>query len=55
MKSFKTSAEPYGLAEIAKELPSLLREAEARGWIYYEFIHEILSHEMACRERIVKN
>jgi DNA replication protein DnaC len=39
------------LAETAKELPNLLREAEAKGWTYYEFIHEILSHEMSCRER----
>lgn len=39
------------LAETAKELPNLLREAEAKGWTYYEFIHEILSHELRCRER----
>jgi len=39
------------LAETAKELPNLLREAEAKGWTYYEFIHEILSHELCCRER----
>jgi DNA replication protein DnaC len=39
------------LAETAKELPSLLREAEAKGWTYHEFIHEFLSHEMRCRER----
>lgn len=39
------------LAETAKELPSLLREAEAKGWTYHEFIHEVLSHEMSCRER----
>lgn len=39
------------LSETAKELPNLLREAEAKGWTYYEFIHEILSHELSCRER----
>lgn len=39
------------LAETAKELPTFLREAEAKGWTYYEFIHEILRHEMNCRER----
>lgn len=39
------------LAETAKELPSLLREAEAKGWTYHEFIHEFLCHEMRCRER----
>jgi len=39
------------LAETAKELPKFLREAEAKGWTYHEFIHEILSHELSCRER----
>ena len=39
------------LAETAKELPNLLREAEAKGWTYYEFIHEILSYELSCREK----
>ncbi len=39
------------LAETAKELPNLLREAEAKSWTYYEFIHEFLSHELGCRER----
>ncbi|ALS77281.1 ATP-binding protein [Planococcus kocurii] len=39
------------LAETAKELPSFLREAEAKGWTYHEFIHEVLSYEMRCRER----
>ncbi|WNF36618.1 ATP-binding protein [Bacillaceae bacterium IKA-2] len=38
------------LAETAKELPNLLREAEAKGWTYHEFIHEFLSHEVHCRE-----
>lgn len=39
------------LAETAKELPSLMREAEAKSWTYHEFIHEILSYEMHCREQ----
>lgn len=39
------------LAETAKELPNLLREAEAKGWTYYEFIHEILRYELGCREK----
>lgn len=38
------------LAETAKELPSLLREAEAKGWTYHEFIHEVLNYELRCRE-----
>ncbi|WP_254178239.1 ATP-binding protein [Planococcus sp. CP5-4_YE] len=29
----------------------LVREAEAKGWTYHEFIHEVLSYEMRCRER----
>lgn len=39
------------LAETAKELPNLLREAESKGWTYHELIHEVLSYEMRCRER----
>lgn len=39
------------LAETSKELPSLLREAEAKGWTYHEFIHEVFSYEMKCREK----
>lgn len=39
------------LSETAKELPNLLREAEGKGWTYYEFIHELLSYELSCRER----
>jgi DNA replication protein DnaC len=39
------------LAETAKELPNLLREAESKGWTYHEFIHEVLSYETRCRER----
>ncbi|WP_408010163.1 IS21-like element helper ATPase IstB [Pseudalkalibacillus sp. A8] len=39
------------LAETAKELPNFLREAEAKSWTYHEFIHEVLSYEMRCRER----
>ncbi|WP_347564297.1 IS21-like element helper ATPase IstB [Bacillus sp. MM2020_4] len=30
---------------------TLLREAEAKGWTYHEFIQEFLSHEMRCREK----
>jgi DNA replication protein DnaC len=39
------------LAEKAKELPNFLREAESKGWTYHEFIHEVLSYEMRCREK----
>ena len=39
------------LAETAKELPNLLREAEAKNWTYHELIYEILSYEMRCREK----
>ena len=39
------------LAETAKELPNLLREAEAKSWTYYEFIHKLLDHELSCREK----
>lgn len=39
------------LAETAKELPTLLRNAEAESWTYHEFIHKLLSHELNCRER----
>lgn len=39
------------LAETAKVLPSLMREAEAKNWTYHEFIHQILSYEMGCREQ----
>lgn len=38
------------LAETAKELPNMLREAELKGWTYYEFINQILGYELACRE-----
>ncbi|CEG23828.1 transposase/IS protein [Planococcus massiliensis] len=39
------------LAETAKELPALLRKAEAKGWTYHEFTHELLSYELQCREQ----
>lgn len=39
------------LAESAKELPTLLRNAEAKGWTYHEFIHEFLNYEVTCREK----
>lgn len=39
------------LAESAKELPALLRNAESKGWTYHEFIHEFLSYEVTCREK----
>jgi len=38
------------LAETAKELPNMLREAESKGWTYSEFINQILGYELACRE-----
>ena len=30
------------LAETAKELPTLLRNAESGSWTYHEFINELL-------------
>lgn len=39
------------LAETAKELPSFLREAEAKNWTYHELMHEVFSYELGCRER----
>lgn len=50
-ESLQDKCRTLRLAESAKELPTLLREAEAKGWTYHEFIHEFLSHEMRCRER----
>jgi DNA replication protein DnaC len=50
-ESLQEKCRTLRLAETAKALPSLLREAEAKGWTYHEFIHEFLSHEMRCRER----
>lgn len=38
------------LAETAKELPNMLREAESKGWTYSEFINQVLGYELACRE-----
>ena len=38
------------LAETAKELPNMLREAESKGWTYYEFINQVLGYELNCRE-----
>lgn len=39
------------LAETAKELPSILRKAEANSWTYHEFIHELLTYELTSREK----
>lgn len=39
------------LAEKAKELPNLMREAEAKNWTYHELISEILSYEIHCKEQ----
>lgn len=50
-ESLQDKCRTLRLAETAKVLPNLLREAEAKGWTYHEFIHEILSHETRCRER----
>ncbi|MBT2584250.1 IS21-like element helper ATPase IstB [Planococcus sp. ISL-109] len=38
------------LAETAKELPALLRNAESENWTYHELVHELVSYELACRE-----
>lgn len=38
------------LAETAKELPSLIRKAEAHQWTYHELLYELLTYEQACRE-----
>jgi DNA replication protein DnaC len=54
-ESLQDKCRTLRLAETAKELPSILREAEAKGWTYHEFIHKFLSHEMRCRERTVKD
>jgi DNA replication protein DnaC len=50
-ESLQEKCRSLRLAETAKELPSLLREAEAKGWTYYELIHEVLSYELSCWER----
>ncbi|MDX8047251.1 IS21-like element helper ATPase IstB [Gracilibacillus sp. S3-1-1] len=39
------------LAETAKELPTMLREAESKGWTYHEFIDHVFGYELACREQ----
>ncbi|GAA0504464.1 IS21-like element helper ATPase IstB [Salinibacillus aidingensis] len=39
------------LAETAKKLPEILRNAEAKNWTYHELIHEVLSYEIRCREQ----
>lgn len=39
------------LAEAAKELPRILREAESKGWTYHELMHEFLHYEVRCREK----
>jgi DNA replication protein DnaC len=41
------------LAETAKELPNLLREAESKNWTYHELIFNLLNYEIHCRE--IKN
>ena len=41
------------LAETAKELPNLLREAESKNWTYHELIFNLLNYEINCRE--IKN
>lgn len=50
-ESLQDKCRTLRLAESAKELPVLLREAEAKGWTYHEFIHEFLSYEVSCREK----
>ncbi|GAA5464960.1 IS21 family transposase IS643 [Staphylococcus aureus] len=50
-ESLQDKCRALRLAESAKELPTLLREAEAKGWTYHEFIHEFLSYEVSCREK----
>ena len=50
-ESLQDKCRTLRLAESAKELPALLREAEAKGWTYHEFINEFLSYEVSCREK----
>ncbi len=50
-ESLQDKCRTLRLAESAKELPTLLREAEAKGWTYHEFINEFLSYEVSCREK----
>lgn len=39
------------LAETARELPALLREAEKKNWTYHELLFELLGREIGNRER----
>src|SRR5699024_4204339 len=38
------------LAETAKTLPNMLRQAESKNWTYYEWLDQIFSYELECRE-----
>src|SRR5699024_839515 len=38
------------LAETAKTLPNMLRQAESKNWTYYELLDQIFSYELECRE-----
>ncbi|WP_411953848.1 IS21-like element helper ATPase IstB [Alkalibacillus sp. S2W] len=50
-KSLQDMCRTLRLAETAKALPELLREAELSGWTYYELMDKVLTYEMACREQ----
>src|SRR5699024_7684704 len=38
------------LAETAKTLPNMLRQAESKNWTYYELLDQIFSYELECQE-----
>jgi DNA replication protein DnaC len=43
------------LAESAKELPSIIRKAEAHQWTHHELLHELFTYEQKCREEKLIN
>jgi len=49
-KELQDKCKTLRLAETAKELPNILREAESKSWTYSEFINQLLGYELACRE-----
>ena len=50
-KDLQSKCRSLRLAETAKALPELLREAENKSWTYHELISEVFEHELRCREK----
>lgn len=50
VESLQSLFQQFRMTETSKELPNILRKAEAHSWTYQEFLNELLNYEASRRE-----